>query len=206
MQRITLDAVLNWTPRFGRYVPGKTNILLLAVQVLFAVQAASRGEDYIFPRPEDVVAPSLSSIERALPLPVWGSGFLLAAALVLVGLFGGWLTSIVIGHFILAGLYGAFSYGMLDQAPIENFWLAGAGAVVLVVGLATGLTRWPHREMLRFVIALLLTGVGGWVCGYGLGYNFRTATGLLIAGLIHAAFVVGMTWIASRAPGRGLAT
>jgi hypothetical protein len=186
----------------GDWVPGRTNYLLLAVQVLFAVQGAARGMDYVLPRPPMPTPASLTSIEAAFPLPVWGVGFLLAGGAVLVGLFGGWLTCIVIGHFLLAGLYGAFAYGILADAPVDSYLVAGGGALLLAGGLHLGLRRWPRWEKSRFAAAMILTGIGGWVCGLGLGYNFRTGTGILIAGMVHATFVVGLLYIAARVPAR----
>lgn len=186
----------------GDWVPGRTNYLLLTVQVLFAIQGAARGMDYVLPRPPMPTPPSLSSMEAALPLPAWGFGFLIAGGAVLIGLYGGWLTAIVCGHLVMAGLYGAFAYGMLSEAPIYSGWLTILGAGLLAAGLAFGVTRWAQREWLRFLAAMVLTGIGGWVCGLGLGYNFRTGTGILIAGMIHATFVVGLLYIAARVPAR----
>ena len=55
--------------------------------------------------------------------------------------------------------------------------------------------------MLRFAASMVTVGVGGWTCALGLGYDFRTATGLLVAGTAHAEFAVGIAWVkAGRTP------
>ena len=89
-------------PHLGSWHPGRTNALLLLLQVGLALQAASRGMDYILPRPPSPVPPVLTVVERALPLPVWGLGFLLAAGAVMVGLAGGWWVCMVAGHAAMA--------------------------------------------------------------------------------------------------------
>lgn len=189
----------------GTYIPGRTNYLLLALQVLLALQGASRGMDYVLARPKDMpVSPSLVSIEAALPLWVWGIGFLVAAGAVFTGLYAGRISLIVFGHIVLTGLYGAFSWGLLADAPIYSVPMAALGAVILMIGIKLGIERWKSKEIVRFLNATMLTGIGGWVCGFGLGYDFRTATGLLTAGLAHAAIAIGTLFVASRTTdGRG---
>jgi hypothetical protein len=186
--------------RLGGWAPARKNNLLLALQVFFVVQSASRGMDYVQPRPSGPPAPSLTSIEAALPLPVWGTACLLAAAAIVCGLFGGWAGPIIAGHAALAGLYAAFSYGLLDQAPLRSPMLSLLGAVPLIVGFLLGLSRWRTRQVLRFWLSLLAVLGGGWLCAYGLGYDFRTGTGLLGAALSHTVLSVGIAYLAFRDP------
>lgn len=189
----------------GTYIPGRTNYLLLALQVLLALQGASRGMDYVLARPKgQPTAPSLASIEAALPLWIWGIGFLIAAAAIFIGLYAGRVSLIVFGHVVLTGLYGAFAWGLLAEAPIYSLPMAVVGAVVLIIGIKFGIERWKRNEIVRFLNATMLTGIGGWVCGLGLGYDFRTATGLLTAGLAHAAIAIGTMFVTARmSDGRG---
>jgi hypothetical protein len=137
---------------------------------------------------------------------VWGIGFLLAAGLIVIGLAGGWWPAMVVGHGGLFSLYIGFAFGMLQAAPAANWWMATPGALVLAGGLFLVLTRWPRLNWLRFALSMLTVTIGGWVCAFGLGYDFRTATGLLIAGVGHLGMAVGVVWVRSVAPGRALNT
>lgn len=184
----------------GGWVPWRTNWLVLATETFLVLQGASRGMDYVQPRPPLPPNPTLSVIEAALPLPLWGSGFLLFAGLVFIGLFGGWVWPIISGHLGLAGLYGAFSYGLLAQTPIRHGWLALIGTALLSAGLWLGIMRWTHWRWLRFTAAVVGLLAGGWAAAWGLGYDFRTGTGLLSAAASHLAFALGVTYIAYRRP------
>lgn len=184
----------------GAWVPGQTNWLVLILQLVLTVQAASRGMDYVQPRPPRPLPPSLSVIEAALPMAVWGSVLLVCAALVFAGLFGGWVWPIVAGHISLAGLYGAFAYGLLAQTPIRSGWLSFIGVALLAPGLLLGVSRWQSWRWVRFTLAMGMVLAGGWIAAYGLGYDFRNGTGLFIAGISHSTFAIGVAYIAYRRP------
>ncbi len=183
----------------GAWTPFRTNWLVLAVQLLLTGQAASRGMDFVQPRPPGSITDTLSVVEAAAPLALWGSGLLAAAGLVFVGLFGGWTTCIIVGHGLLAALYGAFSYGLIDQTPTDSRWKALGGLILLLAGVHLGVSRWDHWRWLRFLLAMLLLLVGGWIAAEGMGYDFRSGTGLLVAGASHTAFAIGVAFIAYRA-------
>jgi hypothetical protein len=184
----------------GAWSPARINWLVLALETFVTLQAASRGFDYLQPRPQDEVPVSLTTMEAALPLPVWGTCFLLLAGAVFLGLFGGWWTPIVVGHAGLAGLYAAFSYGVLDQAPIHHSSVAVLGLFVVIPGLVLGSVRWKSWRWLRITAACVLTAAGGWIVSYGLGYDFRTGTSLLTATAIHAAFAIRVAYVAHWRP------
>lgn len=184
----------------GAWTPGHTNWLVLAVQLLLTVQAASRGLDFVQPRPPGTITDTLSVVEAAAPLPLWGGGLLLAVTLVFGGLFGGWTTPIIVGHGLLAALYGAFSYGLIDQTPTKSGPEAVAGVVLLLAGVYLGVSRWDCWRWVRFAAAMLLVIVGGWIAAEGMGYDFRTGTSLLVAALNHTAFAIGVAFIAYRTP------
>ncbi len=189
----------------GMWVPHRTNWLVLTVQLLLTVQAASRGMDYVQRRPsegEGAIPAALSVVEAAAPLPLWGAGLLLAAGLVFAGLFGGWTAPIITGHGLLAALYGAFSYGLGNQTRLESGPAVLLGVALMLPAAALGVSRWQRRAWLRFTAAIGLLVVGGWITADGLGYDFRTGTGLLVAGLCHTAFAVGVAFIAYRRPER----
>lgn len=191
-------------PHLGSWQPGRTNALLLLLQVGLALQAASRGMDYTLPRPPLPIPPVLTVVEAALPLPVWGVGFLLAAGAVMVGLAGGWWMTMVVGHASLFALHVGFSIGMLRAVPALQWPLVLAGLVILAPGLLLVLTRWRRANWLRFGGAMLLLGAGGWTTAVGLGYDFRAAIDVLIAGIGNASMALGITWVRSVRPGRGI--
>lgn len=184
----------------GAWVPGRTNWLVLVLQVVLTVQASSRGMDYVQPRPPRPLPPSLSIIEQALPLGLWGGALLLFSGLVFAGLFGGWVWPIIVGHLAMAALYGAFAYGLLAQTPIRSGKLAAIGLLLLTIAIVLGVCRWRRWPWLRFTLAMALLLIGGWTCAYGLGYDFRSGTGLFVAGTAHAAFAVGVAFTAYRRP------
>lgn len=184
----------------GAWVPHRTNWLVLTVQLLLTGQAASRGMDYVQPRPDGPLPPSLSVVEAAAPLALWGAGLLLFAGLVFAGLFGGWVLPIVIGHAVLAALYGAFAYGLLDQTPMDSGPLALLGLSLMLPGVYLGISRWRSYRWLRFSLAMGLLIVGGWITADGLGYDFRSGTGLLVAALCNTSFAIGVAFIAYRRP------
>ena len=126
---------------FGGWTPGRTNALLLLVQVGFAVQAAARGMDYVLPSPPGPTPRVLTVVEASAPLWLWGAGFLLGAGLIVVGLSGGWRWLIVAGHASLGALYIGFGWGMLLAAPIYSWTLAWVGAAMLVPGFWLVLDR-----------------------------------------------------------------
>lgn len=184
----------------GMWVPHRTNWLVLTVQMLLTGQAASRGMDFVQERPPGSTSAALSAVEAAAPLPLWGAALLLAAGVVFAGLFGGWVLPIVIGHALLAALYGAFSFGLFDQTPIESGPLALLGMSLALPGVYLGVSRWRSYRWVRFLLAMVLLVLGGWITANGLGYDFRTSTGLLVAALCNTAFAIGVAYIAYRLP------
>ncbi len=184
----------------GMWVPHRTNWLVLAVQLFVTGQAASRGMDFVQPRPPGSTTAALSVVEAAAPLALWGWLLLASTGFVFAGLFGGWVLPIVIGHGGLAALYGAFAYGLLDQTPIESGPLALLGVALMLPGVYLGVSRWQRWRWLRFVLAMPLLVIGGWITADGLGYDFRSGTGLLVAACCHTSFAIGVAFIAYRRP------
>jgi hypothetical protein len=181
----------------GAWVPGSLNWLIPTLQGLLAIQGAARGLDYLQPRPPGPMPPSLTAIEAAFPLPVWGWALLLTSGLVFVGLFGGWLWPIIVG---LAGLLGSFGYSVLDEAPVRSPSLALLGISLIIPGVLFGVSRWRSHRWVRFTLALTLLFTGGWLAGHGLGADYRSGTALFVGSACHAAIAVGIAYIAYRRP------
>ena len=185
----------------GAWAPGSINWLIPTIQGLLSIQAAARGMDYLHTAGNgQPMPPALTAIEEALPLTVWGGLLLLFAGLVFVGLFGGWVWPIIVGHTAIAGLNGAFGYGVLSESPVRSSNLALVGVSLIVPGLLLGVSRWKSKRWVRFSLAITMLFAGGWIAGYALGSDYRNGTSLFVGAACHAALAVGIAHIAYRRP------
>lgn len=121
---------------------------------------AIRGVDYIT---SDTGYPhqyGLSRFEGALPLEIWGAGYLIAAFLILVGMTSSHGRLVLFGHVLGACLYFAVSVGQaqlaLDvSAGIRNATaMLGVGLLNLFFALAT------HFKLRQYEIMRLRGGLG----------------------------------------------
>ncbi|MEI4273935.1 hypothetical protein TEK04_19615 [Klenkia sp. LSe6-5] len=186
--------------QLGDWTIGQVNAALAVVQVLLVLQGGSRGEDYVIPRPPGAppLSPALSFIEASSSITTLGWVFLAGAGMVMTGLYGGWTRPIIAGHGVLFALYVAFGWGLFNTVPAVQPLPALLWGAVLGAGLFLGLTRWRARNWVRFWSAMVLTGIGGWQCGFALGYDFRSATALLVAGGGHLAIGFGLAVITEK--------
>jgi len=185
------------TPGLGNWYIGRVNLVLAGVQFLLWFQAASRGLDYVQPRPDSPVSPILLKIEETLPLPVWGTGYLIAALVLFIGVSGRWWHTIVAGHALCAVMYFCFTAGTMAEVDVVNGWLAAAGLLVLLVGVYLSAVT-LRRDWWRFGGSIVFTAVGGWGAGLGLGYDFRTSSAFLVGTLGHLFYALGIAWLATR--------
>lgn len=188
---------LTQRPQLGDWHIGRVNLVLAGVQFLIWLQTAARGLDYVQERPPSPTPAILLRIEQTLPLWVWGAGFLLAAFVLFVGVSGRWWHVIVTGHVIGAVMYGSFAAGSALQIPIRSTLLSVGGAALLAGGVYLAAVTSRH-DWWRFTGSVVATGVGGWVCGTGLGYDFRTSTGFIVACAGHLCYALGIAWLATR--------
>lgn len=188
---VVTRAVDRLRPRLGNWRPGEHNLALATIQIVAVGQAGLRGMDYMQTRPGPV-SPALRSVESAGALPFWGALFLFGAGLLMVALSGGWVAPIFVGHAVLSAAYLVLGGALLAEVPVSNLTLAVGGALAFALGLWLVLCRWQRRNWLRFWLSLGLVFAGGWYASDGLGFNFRTATGVISAGVLQIALLVGI--------------
>lgn len=84
------------------------------IEKFVLLQAALRGLDYILLPPGTQVA-TLSVIERALPLTVWGWMFLGFALMAYAGMWWKQSPCAALGHMIIGITYGVFAIGAIVE-------------------------------------------------------------------------------------------
>lgn len=182
-------------PSRGAWRPDLTNPGLLAAQLLFLVQAAFRGLDYL----GGVAAgdPIQRAVETAAPYPVWGGLFYGLALLVLVGVAGRWPTVMILGHLGFAALY--LGIGLLVLSTTSRITGSGAAGLAACAG-GTWLLLSPRfvRSPLRLAVALPLMVIGQLIVAASLGSDYRTGTGLALSGAVHAALAAAVSWASTR--------
>lgn len=133
---------LDWRPGF----PASTGSFMIAV---LAVESIVRGLDYVTgdDRATTVFA---STVEKALPLTVWGVAYIAAGLLVIAGMFAKRHRLIMVGSYIAGATYGATAYGLIWHIsgmgwPPDGWrsaWLALTMCLLWFgVGAGTRLTR-----------------------------------------------------------------
>lgn len=104
----------------GDWRPGMPAPISRTVLWLLTVEALSRGMDYVTgDRPG--VTSSLTVIEAALPLEVWGVLFLIVGAATALGVFFRRHMLIAYGAFFTGGLYAILSVGLFLKM-MERGW------------------------------------------------------------------------------------
>jgi hypothetical protein len=179
-------------PQFGDWIPGTHNLALAVIQILSVGQAGLRGVDYIQSRAHTPSSPSVRSVEQISALPLWGALFLASAAVLIVAIAGGWIVGIFVGHAMLASTYIVLGCALFAGVVNRDVLSAFLGSAVLCGGLWLAVERWQGHDCLRFALALSCVFGGGWWASTGLGLDFRSATGVITAGLLQVALLVGL--------------
>lgn len=107
------------------------------IEKLILLQAAFRGLDYILLPPGTPIA-TLSVIERALPITLWGWLFLGSALVAYAGMWWKQSPSAAIGHMGLGIIYGIFAIGSITEVTLRDGGFYGwrTGTAWVVAGLA----------------------------------------------------------------------
>lgn len=182
-------------PPPGSWSPGRVNPGLLAVQLCFLLQAAFRGLDYLGGvRAGD---PIQRAVEAAAPYPVWGGLFYGLSLLVLVGVATRRPGLMILGHLAFSALY--LGMGLLVLSTSSHLTLAGAVGLGACAGgtwllLSASLTR----RRLRVTVALPLMVAGQLLLALSLGADYRTGTGLVLSGAVHAALAAAVSWASTK--------
>jgi hypothetical protein len=182
----------------GEWRPGAHNVALLVVQLITLYQAGLRGRDYLIPRTTGAIdAQGLGIVEAAAALPVWGWLFYLSTVLAVVGLAGRWAPVVIAGHALLWAWYSGIGYGVLADQGITLTWRLIGGAMLATLGLWVIFRRNAPGAPVRLLIGVPAMLVGQELMSTGLGQDYRSGTGLMGAGAIHATLAVG-TWLLAK--------
>jgi hypothetical protein len=177
--------------RPGTWQPGGVSPALLAVQLVATFQAALRGLDYLR-HPAAPPPGVLAVVESAAPPAVWGGLLCGSAVTVLLGLAGRWPAVLILGHALLAAVYVGVGAPVLASSavgPLTTGVLAVAGAALGTWTLVS--TRAPGGLPARLLAVVLMTGAVISLAQV-LGFDYRTGTGLIGGGAIHASLAVGV--------------
>lgn len=111
--------------RQGDWSPGMPSLISFIIFCLFTMQGANRGVDYITGDRPDVTQ-SLTVVEQAMPLQIWGVLFLMASIVVTVGVLFRRHNIIIAGclHFVV--LYSGITWGLTMKmftrmTPLSDF-------------------------------------------------------------------------------------
>lgn len=179
----------------GQWRPGRANPGLLAVQLCFLLQAAFRGLDYLGGvRAGD---PIQRAVEGAAPYPVWGTLFYGLALLVLTGVAARRPGLMIFGHLAFSALYLGIGVLVLSTTTGPS-WLGFAGLITCAAGTWALLAAPADRLWLRLAGALPLMILGQLTLAAALGTNYRTGTGLVLSGAVHAALAAAVSWNSAR--------
>jgi len=157
--------------------------VLLTVQLVTLWQAGFRGLDYL-------TAPGgRAALDTAAADPLAGGMLYAGVLLALLGIAARLPGPAIAGHALLAAWYTGL--GMVTLLDGHTLTLAGVvGAGIGVTGVA--LVLHPRvRAAVRLLAGVPLMLGGQYVLAADLGSDYRTGTGLVGAGLLHAALAVG---------------
>lgn len=151
----------------GDWRPGIPPWIALAIQITLGAQVFSRGTDYAFgDRPE--LVRSLGAVERAAPLWVWGSLFVVSTVILFGGMIVRQVSAVILGHALAAGCYTAIAYGVLEYNVDRYGWGDGyrtttgllcAAVLSALLALATRLqyVKFSTKERVRHEHGELVT-------------------------------------------------
>lgn len=182
-------------PAPNAWTPGRVNPGLLAVQLCFLLQAAFRGLDYLGGvRTGD---PIQRAVEAAAPYTVWGSLFYGLALLVLLGVAARRPGLMILGHLGFSALY--LGIGLLVLSTTSGLNLLGAGGLTCAgVGTWALLSTHVTGTRPRVLFALPLMVIGQLAVALSLGSDYRTGTGFVLSGAVHAALAAAVSWCSAR--------
>lgn len=103
---------LNKLLRKGNWSPLLPYGARMIVVILLQIEAILRGLDYVTGDYENT-ASSLTFVEKAMPLEVWGTFFLIAGVLSLIGYWRKWPYVCIAGMFVGGGAYSALAAGFI---------------------------------------------------------------------------------------------
>ncbi|QGH79294.1 minor tail protein [Gordonia phage Sukkupi] len=124
-------------PRMGDWTPTIPFPLRAAILALWAFEPVSRGVDYLTGADLKNTT-TLSEVEKAFPLPVWGLFCLVSGIMILVGFAGRWRRVSILGLYFAGATYLALAVGFASAVWDRG----GDGFRTPVMFLVFGLTYW----------------------------------------------------------------
>ena len=97
--------------RRGIWRPEQVGGAVLVIQLGILFACLTRGLDYL--RRDNDLTSVLSRVQDSAPLPAWGTLFIGAAVIAVIGMIGRWGTLVGVGHFIAGIAYGGIAFGLL---------------------------------------------------------------------------------------------
>lgn len=132
-----LDRLKNFLPRKGNWTPLIPIRIRVVILALWAIESITRGLDYITgDRPD--TSRSLSAVEAAFPLQMWGTFCIVGGGLVLAGFAGRWRRVAIAGLHITGATYFSLAIGLTDTAIGRG----GDGFRTPVMFLVFAMTFW----------------------------------------------------------------
>lgn len=110
-----IDWLKDQLPRTGDWTPTIPFPFRAVILALWAIEPISRGLDYLTGDGPNVTQ-SLSNVEAAFPLPVWGLFCLTAGCLILAGYAGRWRRVSILGLHLAGATYFALAVGLTAVA------------------------------------------------------------------------------------------
>lgn len=104
----------------GDWTPGLQPDLSLVFMILLAVEVAVRGIDYLGGDREDVTQ-SLTVVQSAMPLQMWGVLLLAAGGTFLFGVLTRSFAPLIFGAVSIMAIYGALAFGLFLRM-VERGW------------------------------------------------------------------------------------
>ncbi|WGH20834.1 hypothetical protein QLT00_gp51 [Gordonia phage Commandaria] len=132
-----LFVLRGWLPRTGDWTPLIPVQVRAVILALWALEPISRGIDYVTGDKPGITA-SLTKIEQAFPIQVWGLLCLLSGIMVLVGFAGRWRRLAILGLYFAGATYFALGCGFAHAV----FERGGDGFRTPVMFFVFALTYW----------------------------------------------------------------
>lgn len=177
--------------RSGDWHPGGDRPALTVIQLAATFQAALRALDYW--RPGGPAVPALALVESAAPPQVWAGLMGGSAVLVLIGLALRRPAVLILAHLMLAAVYIGVGAPVLATSAVGPLSVAALALGAGALGTWALLHGWVRDTWTRLLAVTLMAGCAV-LLAQTLGTDYRTGTGLVGAGVIHAALAFGV-WV-----------
>lgn len=113
---------------------------MLVIKASALAACLTRGLDYL--RRDTDTTSVLSRVQDTAPLPLWGTIFIAAAVIVVIGIAGRWATIVGVGHIVAMLVYAGIAYGLFQVTGLgpglrTPMGLMGAAFIHGALGMGT---------------------------------------------------------------------